>query len=296
MLKCSVASLVMFAVILPSSLHATDEPHWKPESEEAALQILRKTRQSLGELRRFEIECLRSSADVNFERERRGSFRIYCEKSLGYLITCRPLDGSLMHSSRRTHSDEHYPVESDRSETWLVAAGQFTFLDEEQRTYETGAVTDTQSLFGSLFADMPRCCIPAWVDPSVDLDSLQTRFRIVSARSTSNSFLVEFAPLSQDPAWRIGDDERLRGEQSIVIDRHTLRPTRWWKKDVFGSELTWIYKRFDLNPPPRELRVSLDGYKNARDLPKPAPAKESKSGINSETLNFGAHILYWLLF
>ena len=124
---------------------------------------------------------------------------------------------------------------------------------------------------GSLVStDLPHGFIPPWFDPSVDWNELKSRFRIDRAQSTAKRFYVEFVPLVKDSAPGVRDDDRLRGHQRIYVDRRTLRPKKWWKKDEFGPEQTLVYTRFDTNPPRRELKVSLDGYKDVKTMPTPA--------------------------
>jgi hypothetical protein len=54
--------------------------------------------------------------------------------------------------------------------------------------------------------------------------------------------------------------------------------------------------RFDVNPPRRELKVSLAGYKDDTMIPKPAPVADSKPTIDTAPLVLSARILCWLLF
>ena len=69
MSKLSVAFSLILAATSPSILLAEDDTDWKPESEEAALQFLEQGRRTLGELCRFEIECLRNNVGTGHEVE-----------------------------------------------------------------------------------------------------------------------------------------------------------------------------------------------------------------------------------
>jgi hypothetical protein len=150
---------------------------------------------------------------------------------------------------------------------------------------------------GSLVStDLPHGFIPPWFDPSVDWNELKSRFRIDRAQSTVKRFYVEFVPLVKDFALGIGDDERLKRHQRIYVDRKSLRPTKWFKKDELGREQTLVYTRFDANPPRREIKVSLAGYKDVNTLPKPSPKEDPKPAINTASLEVGARILFWLHF
>jgi hypothetical protein len=93
------------------------------------------------------------------------------------------------------------------------------------------------------------------------------------------------------------DDDRLDARQTLSIDRQTLRPKKWWM--VFpqqNRERIFVYKRFDLNPPRRELKVDLTGYKEATKTPPPTSEPETKSALNMQTLELGARVLWCLLF
>jgi hypothetical protein len=63
------------------------------------------------------------------------------------------------------------------------------------------------------------------------------------------------------------------------------------------QEITCIYTRFDIDPPPRELKVSLTGYREIRraSIPLdqvPTPESPTKPGA----LEVTARVLWWLLF
>jgi hypothetical protein len=263
---CRALALVL-TILCPSVLRAADETEWKPESEEAALQILRQCRQSLGKLGRFEIECLQSQLDLSFGEDCRARLHLSADLPTGYVYTVRPVGPELMHTSHRDPSGAPHRVRSERSETWFFANGRLTTLDDKRRTYD---VAETRELFGWPLIDWPQMLfIPPWLDQTVGWDDLQSRFRVVRAASTSDRFFVEFAPFCKDPewpkgpGWRIGEDARLRGAQSIVINRQTLRPMRWRRKCLQPSSLeyTLLYTRFDINTANHELKVDLAGYR-----------------------------------
>jgi hypothetical protein len=297
MSKLSIAFSLILAATSPSILLAEDDTDWKPESEESALQFLEQGRRKLGKLCRFEIECLRNNVGAGHEVEEWARLHVYCEESIGYLCEVRAIDPRFMQTSRQTCDGRPYPVRSERSETWLLANGHLTFLDEVRRTFMVTPADRDIIFLGSLVStDLPHGFIPPWFDPSVDWNELKARFRIDRAQSTVKRFYVEFVPLVRNSALGIGDDERLKGHQRIYVDRKSLRPTKWFKKDEFGSEQTLVYTRFDANPPRRELKVSLAGYKDVNTLPKPSPKEDPKPAINTESLEIGARILFWLLF
>jgi hypothetical protein len=294
--RCVAFSLIL-AAILPAALLAADDADWKPESEEAAVKILENGRKSLGELCRFEIECLGNNVDKSFEVEERTRLWIYCEESVGYTFTVSPLEPALMQTSRRSLDGRPYLVRSDCSKTWLMADGLCTVVDENRRTYEVVKADPNNWILGSMMStDALHRFIPPWLDSNVDWGDLKARFQIQRARSTATIFFVEFTPLVERPEWRSGDDDRLRGHHRISIDRKTLRPTKWWTQDESGHEQTFVYTRFDANAPRRELKISLAGYKDVNTLPKPSPKEDPKPAINTASLEVGARILFWLLF
>jgi hypothetical protein len=65
-------------------------------------------------------------------------------------------------------------------------------------------------------------------------------------------------------------------------------------KTEAGHEATFIYTRFDVNLPPRELKVSLAGYK-LRAETKPSQ-DDSKPLVDTASLAVAARILFWLFF
>jgi hypothetical protein len=299
--KLGVLLSVALAAILPSALVAADEVEWKTESEQSALQFLKKCREAMGGLQRFEIEYLRSDVDTAFESDQRARVKVYYERSVGCLFECRPIDAAYMQTSRRrTPQSLHYSVRSDTSETWLVAGGLCKVLDEKRRTFEVVKIPpDTGAVDLRYLAQQP---IPPWFDPAIDWKSLQSRLRVESAQSTTSEFRVELVRRAQPSAtpsfrWRLFEDDRMDACQTIVIDRQTLQPKKWWM--VFpqeNRERILVYKRFDLNPVHRELKVDLAGYKDATRIPPATSEPEIRSAINMQTLELGARILWCLLF
>jgi hypothetical protein len=63
-----------------------------------------------------------------------------------------------------------------------------------------------------------------------------------------------------------GDYRFSPNREEIILDRRTLRPKSW--RQVYGNSDSLItYQRFDLNPAPRPLRVSLAGYRGVANDP-----------------------------
>jgi hypothetical protein len=91
----------------------------------------------------------------------------------------------------------------------------------------------------------------------------------------------------------------LEARHQLWIDRKTHLPTRWWMKPPRSEqETTCIYTRFDVDPPPRELKVSLAGYRDVRrqvpldEFLSTHPEPPTKPGA----LEVTARVLWWLLF
>jgi hypothetical protein len=291
---------VALAVILPSALLAADEVEWKPESEQSALQFLKKCREAMGGLQRFEIEYLRSDVDTAFESDQRSRVKVYCERSMGCLFECRPIDPAYMQTSRRnTPQGRLYSVRSETSETWLVAGGLCTVLDEKRRTFEGVKIPPDN---GAVDLFLAQQGIPPWFDPSIAWKLMESRLRVESAQSTTSEFRIELVRRAQPSAkpsfgWHLFEDDRLDACQTIVIDRQTLRPKKWWMVFPQGNrERILVYKRFDLNPAHRELKVDLTGYTDATKTPQPTSEPETKSALNMQTLELGARVLWCLLF
>jgi hypothetical protein len=110
---------------------------------------------------------------------------------------------------------------------------------------------------------------------------------------------IELVPREPTPLGELVNDQRLEARHWLCIDRQTHLPKRWWMKSQFDErETACIYSRFDVDPPPCELKVSLTGYRELRSqvpldkfqttAPQP-PAKPS-------ALEVTARVLWWLLF
>jgi hypothetical protein len=256
MLKTLIAFSLALTAVLPATLLAADESGWNPESEESALRFLEESRQAVSQMRRFDVECLRSDVDGVDRTEHRLRIRAYCEGSVGYLVQHRPVDNAWMISRH---------VCREHSETWLRANGVWTEIDEEQRNYHVETIR-RQDFFADLMLDMPHRVVPPWFEPTIEMVHLRLRYRIASAKSTPAEFYIELVPREPVPPWRVWDDERLEAPHRLWIDRQTHLPKKWWiKTPRREQETTFTYTRFDVDPPPRELRVPLAGYREFRN-------------------------------
>ncbi|HET6327687.1 MAG TPA: hypothetical protein VFG04_23590 [Planctomycetaceae bacterium] len=296
MLKFGVVLFVLLAV-LPSAPLAADEVERKPESEQAVLQFLKKCREAMGDLHRFEIECLQSQVDSAFGTDERSRVRLYCEQPAGYIFERRAIDPCFMQTSRQTGSGELFRVKSGRPDTWLMVGDRVTNLNYEHRTFENAKVEPNDWLFGPLCYHLPHEFIPPWFDPAVDWNMLQSQLRVESAQSTTGELSIKFEPRDKHRAWQYRDDERLLVKQAITVDRKTLQPRKWCRANPQGTmEYILVYQRLDLNPPQRELKVDLTGYQDASAIRRRAPQAEPKSALKMQTLELGARILWCLLF
>jgi len=287
-----VVLLSAFIGLLPSLLLA--EEKWKPESEQAALDLLQKARKAIGPLRRFEIQCRRRVLNEEFATDERSLVRLYYDQSAGFLFEYRPVDFARFQASHRTQHGEHCGVQATRPETWLATTSVVTVLDEDRRTYRSVRVPlhescSTSWLFG------PLQVVPPWFDPTVDWSQLKSRLRIASAESTPREFRIKLVPLQENRAWRLFDDERLTSRQTVIIDRQTLLP-KTWSIAQGTCDVTFVYTRFDLHPPQRELKVDLTGYRNDSPIIQPAAATEPSSARSEAILEVSGRILLWLFF
>jgi hypothetical protein len=278
-----------FVGLLPSLSLAAEQ--WKPETEQAALDLLQKARKAIGPLRRFEIECQRRILNETYATDERSRVRLYWDQSAGFLLEFRPVDCAKLQASR-TQSGELCRLGTTRPETWLMTASACTVLNEDRRIYEIVPVPPDQSWIGSL--PVPLQVMPPWFDPTLDWTQFKSRLRIESAESTPREFRIKLAPLQENRAWQLFDDDRLTSRQTLVIDRQTLLP-KTWSIAQRSCDVTFVYTRFDPHPPQRELKLDLTGYRNDSPIIQPAAATEASSASSMATLEVGARILLWLL-
>jgi hypothetical protein len=290
MLKVALLSAV--AVLSPSLLLAKEE--WKPETAQAALDLLQKARKAISPLGRLEVECLRSVVNDAFGTDTRSRVRLYYDQSAGFLFECRPVDCTQIQPSRRTQHGEICSIRTTRPETWLMTTTACTVINPDRRTYESVPLPPRESWVGCLLLN-PLQIMPSWFEPTVDWTDLQSRLSVEFAESTSKEFRIQVLPLQELRNWQLFGDERLTCRQTVVIDRQTLLPKRLSIAQQDG-EVTFLYTRIDPHPPQRALKVDLTGYRDETRITPPAAATEASSAWNTTTLEVGARILLWLLF
>ena len=275
----------------------------KDESAEAAERMLLKARDKAEDLIRFEAEFYISKVDHPFSQERRGRGRIYFEPPGDARIEWRKIDISRMTSRYRSSDGMKYSLEEIRPETWMWKNGEQTCVDEERRTFtiikDESRCNSLGYWSGSWFSPFvtPRICIPLWLDPEVEWKYLKSQYKFVDAKSTPLAFTVRLVRRDPDrtPDWC--DGSRFEWNCSIVLDRRTCLPRRSTIMSTTGTfEQTYIYTRFDINPPHREMRVDLAGYKDARTLPKESSSNDKGADPSGATILVCLQFLVWYLF
>jgi hypothetical protein len=149
-LKPCLALALAIPVFLSPCLGAEENAEWKPETEQAALTILRQSRERAGELFRFDVEYLRSCVDDQFGTEERSRVHVYCEDPFGYIMEFREVGDASMKCGRRSKSGEPYKLKKGKLETWASDSGSLTVLDEERRTYTVAKVSSRDGMFAFL--------------------------------------------------------------------------------------------------------------------------------------------------
>jgi hypothetical protein len=298
MLKVSLALSIAVATIWPLTLVAADETSWHDESAENAEHQLEQARAAVGELCRFELDFLESQLDTAFATEYRCRRRLYCEESAGCLLECRPVDISHRTSRGRPRFNTPYSLSTRKSETWLCAKGTLTVIDEAQRSYQTENIRPNSWWAPWLSTATAHQFIPPWLDPQVDWQDLKTHYRIARARSTPTEFLVDLAPLKEFESTPATDDERFHGSHhQLLLDRRTSLPKRWTltRRDCNRDRLI-VYTRFDVNPPHRELTISLTGYHKYVPPPTPPADPQASTKGTGELFAVGFELLKLWLF
>jgi hypothetical protein len=298
MLKASLALSIAVATIGPLNLVAADETSWQDESAENAEHQLEQARAAMGDLRRFELDFLESQLDTAFATEYRCRRRLYCEESAGVLLECRPVDIGHRTSRGRPRFNTPYSLSTIKSETWLCAKGTLTVVDETQRSYQTEQIRPNSWWWARCFpTGIAHQFIPPWLDPQIDWQDLKTRYRIARARSTPTEFLVDLVPLKEFESTPATKDDRLLGSHQLLLDRRTSLPKRWTLtlRDRNRDRLI-LYTRFDVNPPHRELTISLTGYHKYVPPPEPPAGSQTSTKGTGELFGVAFELLKLWLF
>jgi len=278
--------------VLTTAALAGDRASTPPPSNAAAEQTLKRARDALAKIDRLEIDCRWSDLDNQHETEVRYQTHFYLQNPVGYLFEIRPLTVAGKVSRGRTKSGQAFRLKSRRAETTLFASGLLTEIDDGNRTYQ---VTRCEPQPGNPLPDIdqPRyfsgIVIPHPLHWANDWNVLRANYRIEQFATTATTIGIALTAKSQEswddlvkrgiavvgnappdatlrsPAfWKElqGDYAVAPSRDEIILDRQTLLPKSW--RRIYGpSDSLITYERFDVNPAPRALAVSLSGYRQA---------------------------------
>jgi hypothetical protein len=288
-------------IVICSAAGLAAESESKEESAEAAERILLAMREKAGDLQRFEAEFYYLEVDHLCGTEKRGRGHVYFESPCDAQFEVRTIDISHM-QSRQYPNGRSYSLEKIRPLTWLWQNGTCTEIDEPFHTYTIYKLKPKGDCFVGWFsyiqlASAPRLSVPLWLDPEVEWEYLKSQYKFVDAKSTPLEFAVRLVRRDSDrrPDWC--DGSRFEWDYRIVLDRRTCLPKRYTILQTSATlEQTYIYGRFDINPPHRELRVDLTGYVDARTLPSQSTSNDKGSDPIGATLLVCLQFLAWYLF
>jgi hypothetical protein len=290
-----IAAPAVLAAIVATTTHllAADPPAQHSPNDPIAEQTLRQARESLARARRLDIDCLFSEVDHYFEIEDLYQVKCYLEPSAGYFQELRRVDVSGKASRAQTRSGRAYRLRSRSPERSLYANGQLTEIDDAERTYGTPRCAPGDPLAKTIGRlDRPAAfagtIIPLGLNWYSEWDVIRKCYRIEPSSATPTTISIS---LTMRPESQYYDKDHPSREE-VVLDRKTLLPIAW-RKTYGDSDLLITYRRFDLSPPPRELKVSLTGYtkieittgfvmpppRDANAPSKPASATSGRSRI-----------------
>jgi hypothetical protein len=246
--------------VVATRASAADVAPLQPPNDVQAEQILKQSREALAKVRRFDIDCLFSQVDHYFEIEDLYQVKCYLEPSAGYLQELRRVDVSGETSRARTSSGRAYRLRSRPPERSLNANGQLTEIFDAERTYGMPKCAPGDPLakqIGEL--DRPAAfagtIIPLGLNWYSEWGVIRKWYRIEQSSATPTTISISLAMRPESQNYDRDHPDR----EEIVLDRKTLLPITW-RKTASDSDLLITYRRFDLSPPPRELKVSLTGY------------------------------------
>lgn len=295
-----IAAAAVLAAIVAATTHllAADAPAPQPPNDPHAEQMLLQAREALARARRLDIDCLFSQVDHYFEIEDLYQVKCYFEPSAGYFQELRRVDVSGKTSRAHTNSGRAFRLRSRWPERSLYANGQLTEINDAERTYGTPKCAPGDPLakqIGEL--DRPAAfagtIIPLGLNWYSEYDVIRKWYRIEQTSATPTTISIS---LTMRPESEYYDKDHPSREE-VVLDRKTLLPITW-RRTYGDSDLLITYRRFDLSPPPRELKVSLTGYtkieittgfvmppprdKNAPSKPASATSRRSRIVISDE--------------
>jgi hypothetical protein len=278
-----------FFVVTTEALAADVAPSPPPNNAKAE-QILKHAHDALAKIDRLDVDCRWSDLDDHRQTEVCYQAHFYLQNPAGYLFQIRPLPVAGKVSRGRTKSGIPFRLKSRPAETTLFVNGVSTEIDDVGRTYfiekcepQPGnpiANVEQSRYFSSFFIPHPLHWASGW-------DTVRKDYRIEELASTPTTIGIALIPrsheswdevvkkgfvvrgdsppdsmLSSPDFWKelMGDQLVAPNREEIVLDRQTLLPKSW--KRIYGwSDSLITYERFDVNPAPRPLAVSLSGYR-----------------------------------
>ena len=287
---------LIFAAGIAAALAADAPPPQPPDFARAETeQILKRARDVLTKVDRLEVDCQWSDLDTQHETELRYQAHFYLQNPAGYLFQIRPLHVVGKISRGRTKAGRPFHLKSRLAETTLFVDGVSTEIDDAHRTY---LVEKCELQPGNRVADIEQpgnfsaIVIPHPLHRMSDSIALRTNCRIEQFATTATTVGIALTAKSHE-TWDerakkaftvVGDappDATLRSSafwkelagdygvapsrDEIILDRQTLLPKSW--RRIYGRFDSLItYERFNLNPEPRPLKVSLSGYREGSPL------------------------------
>jgi hypothetical protein len=291
MIQPRIVVLLILVAGFAAALAADVPPPQPPRGAEAdAEQILKRAREALAKVERLEVDCQWSDLDSQHETEVRYQGHFYLQNPAGYLFQIRPLPVVGKVSRGRTKAGRPFHLKSRLAETTLFVDGVSTEIDDAHRTY---LVEKCEPQPGNPVANVEQpenfsgIVIPYPLHRLSDWNALRTNYRIEQFATTATTVgialtakshqtwdekvkkgftVVGDAPpdaMLRSPAlWKelTGDHAIAPSRDEIILDRQTLLPKSW--RRVYGwSDSLITFERFDVNPAPRPLKVSLTGYR-----------------------------------
>jgi hypothetical protein len=272
-MRLALCVLTAFALAAPATLAGAEPDPIMEEPAAAAMGMLQKFREKVGDLERFEAEFWIVDLDHAFQGEKRGRGHIYFESPSGAIMEFRSIDIPQKQSQHRDPSGHvrTYTLETIPSTTLFWKNATLTITDEGAHTYSIqkleSAGTPLGTWTGFFYPFLhPRCCLPVWLDPEIELERVKSRYRFVDGKSNASAFAFRMVQIEcRDPIvqWDWCDRGAFDYDHILLFDRRTSLPTRWTvRTGPFASERTFVFTRFDLAPPHRELKLDLKGYRN----------------------------------
>jgi hypothetical protein len=285
------AALIWTAIfVMTTAALADDRASAQPPRDAEAEQILKRARDALAKIDRLEVDCQWSDLDSQHETEVCYQAHFYLQNPAGYVFQIRPLPVVGKVSRGRTKAGRPFHLKSRLAETTLFVDGVSTEIDDAHRTY---LVEKCEPQSGNPIADVEQpgnfsgIVIPYPLHRMSDWNALRTNYRIEQFATTATTVgialtakshqtwdekvkkgltVVGDAPpdaMLRPPAfWKeaMGDYAVAPSRDEIILDRRTLLPKSW--RRIYGwSDSLITYERFNVNPAPRTLKVSLSGYR-----------------------------------